>query len=29
VPKVYNGENIASLIDVAGKIGYLHAENPN
>jgi hypothetical protein len=29
VPKVDNGEKIASIIDVAGKIGYLHAENPN
>jgi hypothetical protein len=27
VPKTYDGEKTASSTNVAGKIGYLHAEN--
>jgi hypothetical protein len=26
-PKTYNGEKTVSLTNVAGKTGYLHAEN--
>jgi hypothetical protein len=29
VPKTYNGEKTASSSKVAGKTGYLHAENGN
>jgi hypothetical protein len=29
VPKTYDGEKTASSTNVAGKIGYLHAENWN
>jgi hypothetical protein len=29
LPKTYNGEKIASSTNVAGKIGYLTAENLN